>query len=478
LMQSKAPDQEPVLLAKKGRNALGLFGQKAETGRGLTVAASHVTGTVIKLNAGLAANLNDGCELRRSEQGKPEIEIRISRINGLSSSDAVIVRKASEEATVRPGDLFELVKWVAPDRELMRVYIPGPAPERELRRLTEVAGQLRQLASVAFVSDPTAEAPTHILSWSESQWTLRENRPDAQPSRIRLLSPDAVVRLLPKRPSPRLFVQFPPDVATAGALKFENGAVAHVNSPDLADYVLLGRLEPDSDRIGYAWALANFTQSDLSGGKLPLRPLRTNWLSSRDPLLKDTALGLAKVTGWLNLASPNGDGTGPYQLVLKNADTGQMVSSGKVRDGEKYKLMLRVRGEVRESQRVYVFVVDSFGEAQLLFGNNLDNEFPRPGQTTLADIIQLTPEDAPFTIGTPYGVDNYFLLTSETPIDNPETIFNFDGVRTRGSELAVRNPLTRLLENTALGRRGSVAGVPLDWSIEHLTMVSVESGSK
>jgi hypothetical protein len=480
LMQSRAPDQEPVLLAKEGRNALGLFGQKAEMGRGVTVAAGRVTRAAIKLNGGLAANLNEGCELRRVGRGEPEIEIRITKINGLSSSDAVIVRKASEEAVVRPGDLFELVKWVAPDRELMRVYIPGPASQRELRLLAEAAGQLRTHGAVGFVPDPTAEAPTHILSWAGSQWTLRENRFDARPSSIRSLSAHAVVRLLPRSPAPRLFVQFPPDEAIGAQLKFENGAIVPVASPELADYVLLGRLEPDSDRIGYAWALADLTQSDLPARRLAIRPLRTDWFPALQSAvsLKKTALDLAKVTGWLNLTSPVGEGTGPYQLVLKNTGTGRIVASGEVTDGEQYKLMIRRRGEPREPQRVYVFVVDSSGKGQLLFGENLDNLFPRPGQAIAEDLVALTGADADLTVGAPYGVDSYFLLTSATPIDSPEDIFNFAGVRTRGSELPVLNPLTRLLQNTASGRRGGVSGIPVNWSIEHLSLVSVRSGPK
>jgi len=477
LMQSKAPDQEPVLLAKKGRNERGLFGQEPETAHGVTAAVARVARGTIKLNAGLAANLNEGCELKRIERGPPDVEIRITKLNGLSSSDAVIIRKATEDATVRPGDLFELVKWVAPDRELLRVYIPGPAPEKELRLLTEVASQLRGSGSISFVSDPAAEPPTHILSWDagQSQWSLLENRAGAQPSRIRLLSADAVVRGLPQ--ASHLFVQFPPDEAIARALKFEAGAVLAVDSQERADYVLLGRLEPGSERVSYAWALGDPGQSDHPGGKPSVRPLRTDWFQgSLEAVvsLRNTALGLAKVSGWLNLSPPAGDSAGPYQLVLRNTETGQIVSSGVLRDGEKYKLLLRPRFDA--SRRVYVFVVDSFGEAKLLFGDNLDNEFPRPGQATLADLVPLTTEDADLIVATPYGVDNYFLLTSATPIDNPETIFNFAGVRSRGSN--ARSPLSLLLENTASGKRGGVSGIPLDWSIEHLTLLSVDNGVK
>lgn len=486
-MQSKAPDQEPVLLAKKGRNERGLFGQEPETAHGLTAAVARVTGSTIKLNAGLAANLNEGCELKRIERGQPDVEIRITKLNGLSSSDAIITRKASENASVRPGDLFELVTWVAPDRELLRVHIPRPAPEPELRRLAEVASQLRKSSSINLVSDPTTEPPTHILSWDagESQWSLHENRAGAQPTPIRFLSAGAVVRLLPQ-PS-RLFVQFPPESSFARALKFEDGAVLAVDSPERADYVLLGRLESGSDNVSYAWALSDPGQSDHPAAKPPVRPLRSDWFPAHSPSeavvsLHNTALGLAKVSGWLNLAPPVGDSAGPYQLVLRNVETGRIVSSGTVRDGESYKLLLRQRADASiapvTSRRIYVFVVDSFGEAKLLFGDNLDNEFPRPGQPQQTGLVPLTTEDADLVVGTPYGIDSYFLLTSATPIDNPETVFNFAGVRSRGSGRPISSPLSRLLENTKSGKRGGVSGIPLDWSIEHLTLLSVPNPAK
>jgi hypothetical protein len=108
----------------------------------------------------------------------------------------------------------------------------------------------------------------------------------------------------------------------------------------------------------------------------------------------------------------------------------------------------------------------------VLFGDNLQNEFPLPGQSTMPELTPLTDIE----IGGTLGVDNYYLLTSATPIDNPETVFNFAGVRTRGS--VPTDPLSRLIDNRASGTRGKVTGIPLNWSIEHLTILSVAKGTK
>jgi hypothetical protein len=152
-----------------------------------------------------------------------------------------------------------------------------------------------------------------------------------------------------------------------------------------------------------------------------------------------------------------------------------------VKGGECYKALLEAAPGAADRdvqfRRVYVFAVDSFGKATLLFGNNLENEFPRFDATSGAvpETIPLSNRD--FEIAEPYGMDHYFLLASATAIDSPETVFNFDGVRTRGGEQSGTNPLAQLLQNTATGRRGSVANIPVYWSIQKLRLVSRPPGS-
>jgi hypothetical protein len=124
-------------------------------------------------------------------------------------------------------------------------------------------------------------------------------------------------------------------------------------------------------------------------------------------------------------------------------------------------------------RRVYVFVVDSWGHAQLVVGtSNLGNEFPRFDAAALTPPETIVLPDSGITIGSPYGVDHYFLLTTVTPLDSPESILNFDGVRTRGAEMAPADPLARLLRNTATATRGAVAEVPVNWSIEQMSILS------
>ncbi len=476
LMQSKVSGQEPVLLARTGRNQGGLFGQAANLHQAATVAVARVAGPAIRLNGGLAMNLHDGCELKRVSPPKPEVEIRVTKVNGLATSDAVI-SGGSEDPTVRPGDLFEIVKWSAPDRELMRVWEGAAVPAGELRRMSAIAGELRKQPSIHWVEDPSADPPTHVLSWDAgtSHWSLRENHAGAKTTEITRLSVREIAGRLPGKTA-RLFVNAGPSAELLLGLRFENTAIRPIETVETADYALIGRF-CGADCIEYAWVnpAASADQKSAPG------PLRTDWFQAQHAAAKlnSSALELARIVGWLELAAPSFDSEWPYRLALQNVETKQIISSSEVRIGERYKLMLRAAPDALHagipSRRVYVFAVDSFGETQLLFGDNLENEFPRLGQNP-PQILPLTTAVFDFEVGLPYGVDNFFLLASAKPIDNPETAFNSKAVRTRSA--AQTSPLARLLEQTTLGTRGPVSGVPTDWSIEHLSLLAVRGAAK
>jgi hypothetical protein len=457
LMQSRAPGQEPVLFAKGGLNSRGLLEQKAGSGQRVTVAAGRVNGSQVKLNGGLAMNLHEDCELKRVTPADPPVRIRVTKVNGLSSSDAMVV----EGTNVKPGDLFELDKWVVPDREMLRVL-------RRRSMLTE---------------DPTEHPPTHVVQWEKSQWTLRENIPGAIPGVLGEMSADQILRVAPA--GAHIAVLIPPASSLVESMSL-GASVASVESPDSADYILLGRACPTAGPpcVEYAWALPDVTEEDLRRSQAPARPLRSDWFPSNGETatsMSDAALALARIAGWLELSDSAPGSPWPYRLALEHEDTHRPLETPEVRGGEDYKLILRAAdpqlllNSSLVPRRVYVFVINGWGQAKLVFGeSNLQNEFPR------LDAASLAAESIPLssvTIEEPYGVDQYFLLTTATPIDSPETVLNFDGPRTRGAERPPADPLARLLRNTATGTRGEVARIPVNWSISRLAIVSLPPAS-
>jgi hypothetical protein len=468
LMQSQAPGQEPVLLAKHGLNARGLLGQPAAADSHLTIAAAGVIENRVKLNGGLAMGLDRGCELKRVHPASPAARVRVTKVNGLSSSDAEVIGGSE----VKAGDLFEIEKWVAPDRPALRMFAGAAAPAAEVKRAAEAATELRRISPGMLIEDPTERTPTHMVQWNGSRWTLKPNSSGAKAETIATLSAAALVKAVPK--ASRLSLLIPPTEDMRAAPT--GGAVETVDSVDRADYVLLGRACA-AGCVEYAWALPDVTTEDLHGRHTD-RPLRSDWLETPG-LIKEAALKLARVAGWLQLASSPAGSTWPYRLALERTGTERLIDSGEVHGKEQYQLVLRGDPELLKEaafvapRRVYVFAVDSYGRATLLVGKtNLQNEFPVFDASSLSPPEKIVLPDSTFDISEPYGVDHYFLLTTASPIDSPSTILNFDGARTRGAETAPSDPLARLLRNTATGTRGETPKVPVNWSIERVTIVS------
>ena len=76
-----------------------------------------------------------------------------------------------------------------------------------------------------------------------------------------------------------------------------------------------------------------------------------------------------------------------------------------------------------------------------------------------------------FRIGKPFGPDTYILLTSYDQIPNPE-MMESKGVKTRSKSRG--NPLMDLLSNMGSTTRGSTPIMPVDWSLNRITTISVE----
>jgi hypothetical protein len=221
--------------------------------------------------------------------------------------------------------------------------------------------------------------------------------------------------------------------------------------------------------IEYAWARPSVTQEDIRNQyevarahKQPISfsgwPLRSEWLAANETgfatsgsALTQKGLDLARIAGWLQLQTPVPDDAFPYGIGLRD-EKNLEISDGELTGNRTYKIILRRDPLSRQTsvtpRRVYVFVADSFGKGTLVSGaGNLDNEFPPKEVKKLPDEIDLNAE---VQITPPYGIDNYFLMTSVQPIDNPEAVFNFEGVRTRG--VGPSGPLEKLIESHAAGR--------------------------
>jgi hypothetical protein len=119
---------------------------------------------------------------------------------------------------------------------------------------------------------------------------------------------------------------------------------------------------------------------------------------------------------------------------------------------------------------VYVFVIDSHGKSILLFprsaSGSVENHFPVDDTITPPPEIAITT----FEVAPPYGVDTYFLLTTDEPLPNP-SILEWDGVRV--NPVHPSTPLEQFLIEIGYGTRSIVT--PTNWSVERVTWESVSN---
>jgi hypothetical protein len=443
---------------------------------------------MLELNSGITMGLAQGTELKRIRPASPAARIRITQVNGPSSSNAAPIAPTAI-AAIHAGDLFQVDKLVVPDKEFLKVYPGEPAPAARVNEGARLAARLRGDSRIELIEDPTEKTPTHVLLWNGARWSLKENRNNGAELPVpEAPSADDVVKALAARtPKARLAILLPatPELIAGLAFSAHGNIVSVTKSITDAGYFLAGRAAATGE-IEYAWARPSVTQEDIDGAhgehhhrqsaNLSVWPLRSDWHGAKDVTkLTDDGVNLARLAGWLGLATPVPDDSFPYHLALRD-EAGQL-SQGELTGNHTYKLLLQrdasATGKTVAPRRVYVFVVDSFGTGTLVYpSGNVDNQFPRKDTPT-----QLAEIDLNQTIGidNPWGTDNYYLLTSVQPIDNADAVFNFAGVRTRGAAYA-SGPLEKLLESHTAGTRGALSGVPTNWSIERTAFRSEEAG--
>jgi hypothetical protein len=232
----------------------------------------------------------------------------------------------------------------------------------------------------------------------------------------------------------------------------ETEGIMLVADAGIADYLLVHRSH--RDRIEYSWVRPHMSDSDRGASGLPVR---TAWTSESLQLRRDLVT-LRRIHTWLSLPSPP-DTPAPYRLALRDQRTKQLLDEPHVIGRRVYSIVLRTSESSpvpRIPRYYYVFMVDSHGNSHLLFPRtgSVENRFPI-GDPTTAEILLGDP--SAFRITRPFGVDTYFLLSTEEPLPNT-AILEWDGVRARRA-LTTPWSIERItLESVAPARRqGSAA---------------------
>ena len=509
-LQARKAGQEPVLAGRAERRQEPVFALRAAAmPQGVQVAVQKVEsdGTLL-LQAGWGAGLSPGSELVRVNAtcAPSPLRVRVLPSPHLASCKAEILSGNGLNAAV--GDLLELVRWAAPRKASLKVWVPQLGLDAPA--LFRLAGRVRQCVTelgLSWMDDPlqSEEGRTgFVLSW-ESGWVGRDWN-----GKTLELGQSLSVQRLRRHLSDNL--------ALNGS---QSGFFFHLPAPagldlllgssrpetmvercnwEQADYFLSGRLQQDS--LDYAWVRPNATRQDTHCAlpprsdwyPCPAQPLHKpacsgpilrdgggslvpRTLGSLSRQLLDSALKIAKIRSWLSLEPPD-PGLYPYRLALHDTDSGQLVEEGKLPQGTRLGLVLRALprglGGLVQPRFVYVFSIDSFGKATLLFprldAGSVENRFPiQRGGAPYPEEILLGSQPL-FASGPPFGMDTYILLSSREAIPNPGVV-EAEGLPT-GCQAS--QGLQELLSCWGTVLRGTqLLTTPASWSIQRLTFESI-----
>ena len=505
IVQAESNVQEPVIKGTEANKRRPLFGvAMGDLGGRMTVALLRVEADTATIQGGVALGFGPGTELVQLDQGKSKtaapVRLRVVKVTGMSSSRATVI--SGKAANVPAGTLFVIDKWSPPDRPVLRVFMPPAVTVAELDGLARSLGEMRTGAALEWVDDPSTLSddgrPLFIVFPTKSGWKARSplgtTASIAAPNAAAVsaavaslateLSERAAQVSLAARstanvaPRPRVFVVLPPSTQVRAAIHIgegsANNAIALVESPDQANYILAGRLTGEGS--SYAWLRPDATSSAQKHSSLPAR---STWFTPAQApdSLEDRVLRLGRVNGWLTIDSPPQDEFFPYQLVLRNVESGEAKDSGVTYGGDRYDLVLRrdtaQHPKLVSKRWIYVFALNSYGEAIPVYpqSGTVENRVPFDSvdvQSLLPAEIKL-PRKSPVTIGAPYGMDTWILVTSDEAID-VET-FRFEGVRTdRG---AGGGGLAALLAGVGGGTRSPTKDAsPTTWSVQRITLLS------
>ena len=505
VVQSEGTAQEPVIKGTETNKRRPLFGNAlGDLGGRITVALERVDADTAYLQGGMALGFGPETELVQLVSDKAKtpnpIRLKIIKVTGMSSSMATAV--SGKASRLQPGTLFVVDKWAPPDAPVLRVFIPPAASATELDAVTRSLGELKGNSTVALVDDPSAVSddgrPLFLVFPTKGGWRARSplgtTKSIASPTGAAVVA--AVTSLnaeLTQRAArdsiaakakanavalpPLVFVVLPPTSQLRNSIHLgagtANTAIEVSDSPEQADYFLAGRIAPDG--VQYAWLRPDATPAVQMHSSLPAR---SSWFPAAQGVdsLEDRAIRLGRINGWLTLDSPPQAGWFPYRLAIRNVQSGETKTEGETYGGERYDLIL-VRDAVQQAlpvrRWIYVFAIDSDGKGVPLYpqSGTVENRVPFDS----VDVAQVMPAEiklprrASIPIQAPYGVDTWFLITSDQAID-VET-FRFEGVRT---ERGVGRPGLAGMLSRVGGATRSVGDdpTPTNWSVQKIKLLS------
>lgn len=473
--------QLPDLDCTTERAKQGIFGKTCNDNHSHAIVAVSYINTkdgTLELNGGRAMGFQAGTRFRHC--AKPWVEIEITKLDGLASSTAVMIKGDREE--IVPGDLFEPISWGMPERPNLYVWIPPD--ELSFAEDTAIATTLERYVTgnnMKWITNPDKEHVTHYIYYTNEGWVLADNE-----SNKTLIGKDFRITKIYGHLEPgksAIYLNIPPFTGLLGNLRIGKGTcndMIDISEPGMAEYCLAGRWQ--NGRLEYTWAIPGISVKD---SLYPvIMPVTARWLPANTENLDKTAFGdsltvyavrLGKIRAWLTLPPPADRGNFPYSIAMMKTTGNKTITTGIVREGEEYNFVLvknenKAQGWDSTQRYVYIFTIDASGKRTLCYpqGGGGENLLPFDVKKP-PDYIRL---NVTWEITEPFGHDTYFMLTTDKPVTNPRYIFDEEGVR--GSPGPGADDLSMFLDKVGVPEKPVSRGLgPSNWSMEKMTVESV-----
>jgi hypothetical protein len=468
IMKYYGKTQEPVLAGTAERKNGTLFALPVGSIKNkFLIPTSRVDARGIELQGGFAFGLAEGVKLANNKD-----TLQIFEMKDANRSVARVI--SGNRSQILPGTLFEVVSWASSKAPALKLYIPQPVNDNDLKNFTKTYQLVKATRKIEWVTDISKANPDKIYYLDNGQW----NYNDKKAGKVSMSSGFTTTTFENSIGNSRsVFLSLPPATVLHQQLiksleSYNN--IKIVNNANESQYSLIGIVN-ENNKPAYAFVKSQVTLQDTTESL----PVRTDFIAYDEAAgnanmlaekLTESAFKIAKIRDWLMLTEPKGQNKFPFELQFSYYESDRMVNNGRVKVGDTLSVYFqedKSEGGWKSNFKkryIYVFSIDSKGNTNLLFpsieSGNSENRFPVTNADGIADSKTHL---ADFLITPPMGADNYFMLSSEQAITNL-SVFNQEGVLTRGpATVGEHNPLEDLLFTGSKTR--NLVITPVTWSI-------------
>lgn len=484
ILKSYGKKQEPVMGGSANRQQQTLFGmEKGIVPDRAKIAVlddpkNPITRRRVLLQGGFAVGLRKENELVKFAGQDTLVRLIVDTVLGPNRAQARVAK--GNLTDLKAGEWLTVTNWVSSQAPLLKIYLPPSPDETAYKDLLSSGLQLKKKFASKWITELDKGAPDQsIYSDIEGFHCVANGKRNTIGKKPPLADIQKIIQ-----PQQEIYWEMPPSGSLTQSIRAmsearNNPSIQWVDKLEDATYWVAGIIN-EKNQIAYRLRRAQVDLSDTLGS-LPLLT-RAVTLATDDPAsakavadsLYEFALRLARIRGWIQLAAPVNENTDfPFQLVMRNNATKEVVTADRYKIGDNIELSLEASPTFKrafaKNRYVYLFMIDRDGKMQPLYPDpsegNVDNKFPRYVEGELVAKTLL----AAGTVEGPIGTDSYYILATDEAIPNYAAVFQQAGVRAISSKF----PLKSIMMTGMEGNTRSNTKTPTNWSLIRRSIICV-----